>query len=269
LYWFWRDRKGLVGNLLGPPLNLLFVGGVAAWITGAEPAWMAGMREVAGLAPICAFTLAISLLHLAVRAACVRSIYGAAFAAGVPLRAVFGNVLNCISTVLALWRYFSAKARGEPLVWHKTDHTYPSRAGLMPHKRRLGEILTSAGWVSPEDLERALSAREPGERTGEYLVRTGCLSEQQLYRALSIQQSLPLGRPVEVVRRATRALPPAVSRKWHVLPFRVLAGKLWVAGPELPSDEMTDELQRYSRLELRYYLVTPTDFRRLAEEYLR
>ena len=67
---------------------------------------------------------------------------------------------------------------------------------------------------------------------------------------------------------ATHAVPAEVSRRWRVLPFRIAAGKLFVAGSELPSDEMTQELQRCSRMEVRFHLVTPTEFNELAADYL-
>ncbi len=42
LYFFWRDRKGLVGNLLSPIANLLFLGWVCGWRGfGGVPAWAA------------------------------------------------------------------------------------------------------------------------------------------------------------------------------------------------------------------------------------
>ncbi len=62
--------------------------------------------------------------------------------------------------------------------------------------------------------------------------------------------------------------PAAVARKWGVVPVEMRSGRLLVAGPELPTDEMTDELERYCQAEVRFQLVTPTDFRRLAQGYL-
>jgi hypothetical protein len=53
-----------------------------------------------------------------------------------------------------------------------------------------------------------------------------------------------------------------------VLPFRIVAGELFVAGPELPSEEMTQDLKHFSPLEVRFQLVTPTKFEELAREYL-
>jgi hypothetical protein len=43
---------------------------------------------------------------------------------------------------------------------------------------------------------------------------------------------------------------------------------LFVAGPDLPSAEMTQDLQRISKMEVRFHLVTPTDYAELARAYL-
>lgn len=101
-------------------------------------------------------------------------------------------------------------------------------------------------------------------------MRTGKLTEGEVYEALSLQQNLPLGMPApsNISRSATRAVPAEVARRWRVLPFQVAAGQLFVAGPELPSEEMTDDLQRVSRLQVRFHLVTPHQYEELAREYL-
>ena len=271
LYWLWRDRKGLLGNLLNPVLNLMFLYGAGGWawslLTGRP--WYAGALDMPGLRWVCSFGLASATLQLAVRMGCVGRIYGWRFAAGVPVRAVWANVLNCVATVLALKRYFRARLRKQPLVWLKTDHTYPSLGALMPHKRRLGDILVTLRHLSHDQLERSLASQPAGERIGEYLVRTGKLTEDRLYQALSVQHSLPLGMPAAISWHVTRSLPAGMARKWRVLPFQVTSGKLFVAGPDLPSDEMADELRRVSRLELRFQLVTPQQYRELASQYLQ
>jgi len=119
-------------------------------------------------------------------------------------------------------------------------------------------------------VDEALISKAAGERIGEYLVRRGRLSEAELYMALSLQQNLPLAAPdaSEISEPATRAIPAEVSRRWRVLPFRVVEGQLFVAGPELPSAEMTLDLQRFSNMEVRFHLVTASDFEELARAYL-
>jgi adsorption protein B len=271
LYWLWRDRKGVVGNLLAPVLNLFFLYGLATWgnsVTAGRP-WALGAGHPA-VQWLFSATLALSAFQMAVRLLCVRRIYGWRFAAGVPLRALLGNWLNCAATALALAHYCRAKWQGRPLVWIKTEHAYPNAAALAPETPLLGQILVGSQYLLQADVDEALACKAAGERLGEYLVRRGKLREAELYEALSLQQNLPLGKPEpsQVSASATRALPAEVSRRWRVLPFRVAAGQLFVAGPELPSDEMTRELRRCSRLDVRFHLVTPTEFEELASQYL-
>ncbi len=271
LYWLWRDRKGILGNLLTPVLNLMFLYGAATWggsqLTGRP--WPLAFRHPA-LVWLFQATFALSGFQMGVRALCSRRIYGWRFALGVPVRTLLGNWLNCAATVRALALYAAAKLRGLPLVWIKTEHAYPNPAALAAGIRPLGQILVGSQFVSSADLEDALAHKAAGERLGEYLVRAGKLSEAELYVALSLQQNLPLGKPqpAEISEPATHAVPPEVSRRWRVLPFRVAAGQLFVAGPELPCAEMTQDLQRLSKMAVRFHLVTPTEFEELARAYL-
>jgi len=107
-------------------------------------------------------------------------------------------------------------------------------------------------------------------RIGEYLVRLGKLTEQALYECLSLQQHLEfqvLDRS-EVSPPVARSLPAAVSRKWKVLGYKVASGQLFVAGPDPPSDEMHEDLRRFSSLEIRFQLITPGNFESLLQEFL-
>jgi len=271
LYWLWRDRKGLIGNLIAPVLNVLFLYGAATWaksrLTGH--AWALAMQHPA-LKSLFSATFALSGFQIGVRALCSRRIYGWRFAMGAPIRALVGNWLNCAATVRALALYAAAKFYGRPLVWVKTEHSYPNPAALDIEMRPLGEILVGSQYVAQADVDEALALKGEDERIGEYLVRRGKLSEAELYLALSLQQNLPLGAPdaSEISERATHAVPAEVSRRWRLLPYRVLAGQLLVAGPELPCDAMTEDLRRFTKMEVKFHLVTPTDFEALARTYL-
>jgi adsorption protein B len=262
LYWFWRDRKGLVGNLIAPLTNIFFLWGILATLCGKCNLGMNGTLRL-----MFVFTLLLSVLHLSIRACCVARIYGIGFALGVPARAVFGNFVNCVATVTAIWRYSTSKVQGRPLVWIKTEHTYPSGSALIGNTRRLGEILVARGIVDASLLETALAHKPAAERLGAYLTRMGLLEEWNLYQALAAQHSLPLG-VAGTAASATRALPAAVARKWKVLPFRVAEGELFVASPELPSDEMMRDVGKFCRLTLRCHLVTASNFEEMAREWL-
>jgi hypothetical protein len=54
-----------------------------------------------------------------------------------------------------------------------------------------------------------------------------------------------------------------------VLPFRIAAGELYVAGSEIPDDAMHGEIRKFSSLEIRFQLVTPSEYQELADQYLK
>ena len=273
LYWFWRDRKGLVGNLAAPLSNLLFLYGALTWLWSRYTGMPWGLARVAQN-PMLRYaffaTLGLQMFHMLIRACCSARVYGVAFSLGVPVRAIWGNWINCFATVMAYYRYFSAVARGRPLVWLKTEHAYPNRAALIENRRKLGEVLVGCQYLDLRELESALAAKPAGTRLGDYLIAQGTLSESDIYEALSLQQNIPFGKPgPEVISRPiTRSLPVDVAKRWKVLPYKVAAGHLFIAGSELPSDEMHSELRKFSSLEIRFHLVTPTEFEELTHEYL-
>ncbi|HEV2445508.1 MAG TPA: glycosyl transferase family protein, partial [Candidatus Sulfopaludibacter sp.] len=207
VYWFWRDRKGLISNPLGFIANAVFVYGVAT-------AMWTRLTPVA--IEITSITLAFQILRIAVRMICVAHVYGMVFALGVPLRLPYANLLNAAATVRAVARYAYARIRGLRLRWVKTEHSYPTRAALLVHKRPLGEILVGLGYLNAATLHSALGACPPGTRLGTFLVASGALNEEALYEALSLQQGLPLTHVDvhQVAPRVARALPERIAREW-------------------------------------------------------
>ncbi len=273
IYWMWHDRKGLIGNLVSAAANLVLLYGVLRWllwILTVIPAPLPATVDNPLLRSLLPVNLALLVVHQSVRMICVSRYYGRRFALGVPLRTIYGNWLNGLATTLALARYLRARLRHVPLVWVKTEHAYPSHAALLPHKRPLEEILLGSLYLTAEELEKARATKPAGVRLSEHLVHSGLLSEEELYEALSLQLGLALGKiePREVHRNVARMLPARVVREWNVLPVRIEAGNLHLATPDTPSEELQEILHRFTRLEVRVELVTPTNFRRLAEQLL-
>jgi adsorption protein B len=269
IYWFWRDRKGILGNLATPLLNLTFLYGLVTWILAVFRRQTWGLASAAApIASACVAGLALQGVHMVFRIWCSSRIYGIGFGCAAPARVVVANWLNAAATVRALWQYAGAKLSGAPLRWVKTEHAYPNRAALMAEHKRLGEILVGSGWLSTEALDAALASKPETRRLGEHLMQLGLLAEPDLYAALALQTGLPLGKPQPVSIPATRMLPAAMSRKWRVLPFRVAAGELWIVGADLPGEELHRDVRRFSSLEIRFHLVTPTEYEELAQQYL-
>ncbi len=265
-YWFWRDRKGLIGNPLSFLTNLLFIYGiVSGMIAGlAKMPWDLCGQVNPSLA---AATFYIVLFRTTVRMMCVARVYGFIFAIAIPLRSFFANYINASASFLAICHFASARIRRRPLVWLKTEHAYPSRGMLVSHKRKIGEILTTSAYVSERDLKAALDTQPDGVRIGEYLVKVGLLTQENLFEALSMQQGLPTGpvHPLEISPATAHALPRRIVKYWQVLPFKIAEGSMFVATPEIPCDELTRELRGFTRLEIRFQLVTPDNFKRLVD----
>jgi hypothetical protein len=179
-------------------------------------------------------------------------------------------MVNCCASAKAFWGYASARVRGVPLRWLKTEHAYPTRAALVANRRSLGEVLVASAYLSQEQLDEAVATQPAGLRLGEHLIRLGLLTEEELYEALSLQHDLPAGRPQDedISAEVTRAIPAELARRWKVLPFRVVAGQLYVASPEVPGEQMMKELKEFWPLGMRFHLVNPRAFKQLMEEYL-
>jgi adsorption protein B len=270
VYWFWRDRKGLFGHPLSLLSNFVFLYGLLTWLAAESSGAPWGIAKYSLHPLLLVVTLGFQVVQTGVRMGCSARVYGTKFALAVPLRSVCGNWINTIATWKAVRSYARARFRHEPLVWVKTEHAYPSRSALIEHKRKLGEILIGAAYVNESDVLRALAALHSGERLGEYLVQAGKITEDELYEALSLQQSLPSGRlePWVINTNIARALPRRVVREWRVLPFRIASGNMFLASPEIPTDDLARTLRGFTRLSLRFHLVTPQNFEELADSLL-
>lgn len=271
-YWLWRDRKGLIGNPVSLLTNVLFGWGVLTWVVCelAGVPWQPPQPQ--GLVQqLVAAGLLFAFYRMGYRGVCVGRRFGAAFALLVPVRASVANLINSLATVCALKRFLLAKWRGEPLVWLKTTHEYPSPETIEAVPRpRLGELLVMNGYITADQLHGALQTTRAGQRLGERLIESGCLDEDALYEALSLQAGLPQAeiQPSDVRRRTARSLPAHLARQLRVVPIRAEAGELMLAGPELPTEEAEQTVRSFTTLRPRFWLVTPTNYKQLVQALL-
>lgn len=273
-WFFWRDRKGIWGNPLSLLCNIILLYGMGSWVAAEVGHHPWPLRRVVGQTALTEWLLmanaALLTARLCVRMVAVSGLYGFPFALGVPLRMLWGNWINTRATVVSIRVWLRHRWYNEPLRWLKTEHCYPSREALMRHKRRLGELLVAMGDCSPAALADALATQTPGQPLGQHMVSLGLLTEDRLYQVLSIQQCLPLAEiePARITARIARSLPHTVMSEWRVLPFRIQDGALDVASTRIPDDEMQISLQRFTRLQIRFHLVTPTRLESLQRKLL-
>lgn len=262
-YWFWRDRKGLWANPLGAFANVLFIAGALTWLQ----AWLAGLPWPMRLySPnvilLTASTLLLQCIRLAIRMECVRRIYGGPFALLVPLRSVHENAINGLATVCAVAAYAYARFRRRPLVWLKTEHSYPNREAFASPARELEHVLVGSGYVD-EDVVRDIQAGlAPGTDLSDHLLGHGLLNEQQLCEAMSLKEGLPTVylNPPDIDAKIARSLPAGVGAELQLVPFGIENGRLLIAGPKPHGWNFRQQLSRFTRLDVEFYLVTWRNF---------
>jgi len=267
-YWFWRDRKGLLSNVLSLLANAVSLAGgadLAASALARRP-WTLGATSPTVI-KLCVLTMLLTLFRLSLRTACVARIYGPLFAAGVPLRAIYANFVNCGASVRAITTYVSARLQGRNLAWQKTAHTYP--AGPMPafHRRDLLEILCDSGCLSVEQASALRDGIPPQVEPAAYLLENGLVSEDALCLALSIQGGVQAVRVnLELVKQqVVRSLPNYIEERYGLVPFDMNSGRLALAGWLVPSNEVFDELKALTNLDVEFQLVRSSDYAALRE----
>jgi adsorption protein B len=273
LYWLWRDRKNLLGSPASLMANLLSSYGVVsfsgAWIL-QQPWGMADSLSTGVAGVIFPLALTLQLVHLGVRIICSARLYGFGFALAAPFRSIWGNWINGRAALCALRNYAIARIRGRQLVWVKTEHSYPVRSALVEAHREIGEILVGSGYVTAEQLKTAL-ASQGSMRIGEFLVAQGAITSEELCEVLALQHNLPSGyiEPSSIPPNVARSLPVRMIDQWKAIPFRIFAGDVFFAVTDLPGDVLQDEIRRFTRLELRFHLVTAENFADLRDRLAR
>jgi bacteriophage N4 adsorption protein B len=264
-YWLWRDRKSIAGSLLTAAMNLISVYGVLRAMSGHTAIWSEWHTQL--LLPA---TSAFLIWRIGVRIWCSAQVYGLGFAVWVPVRLLYGNVINALAASKAILTYVHSRWKGQPLRWVKTDHEYPSRAALCEHKRSLVEVLLGSGNLTTAELESATRTQPAGIPLPSWLVKAGYVAEEHLAEAVSLRESLPMARIVasDLEPRVSRLLPARVILERRVLPFRLERGTLHLASSDAPDDNVHEHLRRFTALELRFHVITRTEFNELAGEVL-
>ncbi len=98
--------------------------------------------------------------------------------------------------------------------------------------RKLGEILVSAGVITEEQLNHALTVQKTRKRPlGELLCELGFATSDEIAKALAEQTGMRMLEPGQLVpdEEAISALPPGFCQGYKVLPVRDSQGKLLLA----------------------------------------
>ncbi|MDX2266813.1 MAG: glycosyl transferase family protein [Bryobacter sp.] len=256
-YWFWRDRKGLLGNPLSLLANLLFV----LCLAGVLP------KPDLSLVPWAGFGALLQGNRLLWRIYFSARVYGLLYGLVAALRVPYANLVNTLATVQAIYRFARARLRKETLAWLKTEHQYPNRASLAAYSRRLGEVLVDFGVLAQTEVEAALANKPANLRLGEHLVAQGCCGWHEVYRALSLLSGYPLESysANELELQAVRSLPQCFCEENQLLALHHTADGLLIATSEIPGAGTLATVARYAPQGAVYSLIPPPQLAHLAQ----
>ncbi len=145
-------------------------------------------------------------------------------------------------------------------------------AMLKLRRAPLGEALLAEGFITPEQLELALSEQkrsDPHKRLGEILVALRFVTEPTLLTALSRQLDVPLidlskEPPVPEV---LELVPSEFAMRHHLIPLRRNDETLVVAMADPLDIHAIDDLQLLTRLDIAPMLAPAGEIRRLCEQF--
>lgn len=160
---------------------------------------------------------------------------------------------------------------------------------MMPTEARLGEILEKQGWITRQQLLRALRHQKVvGGKLGTCLLETGAITEERLLRALEEQHGLPTvtaGELRDIPPEVIALVPPRIAERLRAVPFWASKTQVYVAlGDQknlLALDELafvtgrkvkpfiTTELRLAEALERHYKVECPSRFVRLLDRLQR
>lgn len=161
------------------------------------------------------------------------------------------------------------RARMEDLLRREHKEARPSSAHR--HRVPIGLVLLTQGWITHEQLKKALKAQRGGSRMrlGEWLVEHCGLSEARLTQALGLQWSCPVfsldqhgGLPVTVI-------PRLLPESFGFVPLRLNpSGTLYLAFEDRIDHSLALALERLTRLRVESGLLSGSEFR-LAQKRMQ
>ncbi len=142
----------------------------------------------------------------------------------------------------------------------------------MAGRRLLGEILADKGWVTPEQVQRALLVQQKKKlRVGEALQDLGFVDAEKVAKALCLQNGLqfvnleaPKGRIRDEV---IAALPKELAEEFRVVPVKLQGETVLVALDDPARIGALDGLRFKANLDAQPILTTPEGLRKALKEY--
>lgn len=193
-YTVYKDLKAKFGNLMVLPGYLVFLYFIASRFFRLPDMYPQGTFAWW----LCVILTFMMVFRQTMRAIAIRHIYGfrsviaaCLFPPLMPLRMIWGNIINLVATIRAWKQLFFGikKKRTGKVAWSKTDHEFLDRYILYRFHRNLGDVLMEKGYLDFEKLKPIYEkAQREGLRLGDALLQNNAVTEEQLMSAVAAVQ---------------------------------------------------------------------------------
>lgn len=132
---------------------------------------------------------------------------------------------------------------------------------------RIGEILIVEGLITPEQLDTAL--KEGGRRVGKTLVKLGYVTEEDIAKALAHQFNVNVIslKDIKLSPSVISVIPETLARKHGAIPILREGDTLTVAVADPLNVLTVDELQRLTRLKISLVVATESEILKAIDRH--
>lgn len=228
-YFFLRDRKGIIANLLIIPTYFLLINIIIFYLLNrfdivekinlSVPIWLVNVN-------LCLF-----LNRLIQRFTFTTARYNVTQGFLSVPRIVVANVLNVITTIRAFNIFFSSKIAGKKIAWDKTSHHFPTLAEFEANYKDIGYILLNKSIITKEQHEKLTKYSKNHNRDiTQVLQDRGYLTKSEILTVISESTGYPVLDESSIdLRISQELLSFDICQKLHLFPLKIDNGVLEVA----------------------------------------
>ena len=140
----------------------------------------------------------------------------------------------------------------------------------MSHKIRIGDKLVQYGYITEEQLQKALlNQKGTGKRVGEILIEQGVITAELLTHVLTELlnvENIDLS-PANITPEAIKKIPQNICKRYKVFPYKIEDNKLHLAMEDPQDREAIQDVRRIAGMDIVANIATISDINQAIEQW--
>lgn len=140
----------------------------------------------------------------------------------------------------------------------------------MSHKIRIGDKLVQYGYITEEQLQKALlNQKGTGKRVGEILIEQGVITAELLTHVLTELlnvENIDLS-PANITPEAIKKIPQNICKRYKVFPYKIEDNKLHLAMEDPQDREAIQDVRRIAGMDIIANIATISDINQAIEQW--